>query len=106
MFGYQVCPNIPWGDFSASVMTSEMGWLTLEGYEALWTLNMMLYPEHTMEYLGYLGYNSDTRGNQLTAVQGTIVPCSLLHFVLSYPLRGFFYVQHFETIYYFHPRYT
>ena len=65
-----MCPNIPWGDFSASVMTSEMGWLTEEGYEALWTLNMMLYPEHTMEYLGYLGYNSDTRGNQLTAVQG------------------------------------
>ena len=80
MFGYQVCPNIPWGDFSASVMTSEMGWLTLEGYEALWTLNMMLYPEHTMEYLGYLGYNSDTRGNQLTAVQGNGPLCSLLHF--------------------------
>ena len=52
-------------------MTSEMGWLTQEGYEALWTLNMLLYPEHTMEYLGYLGYNSDTRGNQLTAVQGS-----------------------------------
>ncbi|KAL5259025.1 hypothetical protein ACHWQZ_G009481 [Mnemiopsis leidyi] len=68
---FSVCPNIPWGDFSASVMTSEMGWLTQEGYEALWTLNMLLYPEHTMEYLGYLGYNSDTRGNQLTAVQVT-----------------------------------
>eukprot|EP00116_Pleurobrachia_bachei_P003593 sb/3463855/ len=68
---FSVCPNIPWGDFSSSVITSDMGWLTLDGYEALWALNAYLYPEHTLEYLAYLGYNSDTRGNQLTAVQVT-----------------------------------
>ena len=54
-------------------MTSEMGWLTLEGYMALWTLNVFLYPEYTLEYLGYLGFTSDARGNQLSAVHGEMI---------------------------------
>lgn len=66
----QVCPNIPWGDFSANVVTNDMGWLTLDGYEALWALNTHIYPDTTLEYLAHLGYNSDARGNQLTAVRG------------------------------------
>ena len=80
----QVCPNIPWGDFSASVMTSEMGWLTLEGYMSLWTLNLFLYPEYTLEYLGYLGYNSDTRGNQLSAVHGKYLTSHILIITIVY----------------------
>ena len=69
---FQVCPNIPWDDFGTNVQTSEMGWLTMEGYEAIWALSTHLCPELTLECLGYLGYNCDTRGNQLTAVQGSM----------------------------------
>jgi len=68
---FNVCPNIPWGDFSANVVTNDMGWLTLDGYEALWALNTHIYPDTTLEYLAHLGYNCDARGNQLTAVRVT-----------------------------------
>jgi Ras family protein T1 len=68
---FSVCPTMPWtAEQLNSIETTSVGWITLRGYMALWTMNAFLNVTQTMEHLAYLGFNLAFR-NQLAALKIT-----------------------------------
>jgi Ras family protein T1 len=68
---FSLCDRIPlWSteDMAAIVKVNENGWITLQGFLAIWTLITALDVEETFEYLAYFGYISPPEENQLTSV--------------------------------------
>ena len=65
---------MPWGAdvYNAVVAAPDKGWITADGYMALWTLTTLLDTQKTLEYLAYLGYTYYSgEDNQLGALQIT-----------------------------------
>ncbi|KAJ1677929.1 ERMES complex Ca(2+)-binding regulatory GTPase gem1 [Spiromyces aspiralis] len=60
---FQVTPGIPWkgGHFPQSTVTNALGYVTLQGWLAQWSMTTILDHKTTLSYLAYLGYPGDTR---------------------------------------------
>ncbi|RWS28639.1 Mitochondrial Rho GTPase 1-like protein, partial [Leptotrombidium deliense] len=69
---FNVCPSIPvWFQkevISNTVNVNQKGYITLNGFLALWTLMTAVDVKRAMEYLAYLGYVVPPEENQLTAI--------------------------------------
>ncbi|ORY98533.1 EF hand associated-domain-containing protein [Syncephalastrum racemosum] len=60
---FSTSPGNPWVDtaFPHSTITTETGFVTLQGWLAQWSMTTLIDYKTTLKYLAYLGYEGDTR---------------------------------------------
>ncbi|CAG2106672.1 unnamed protein product [Medioppia subpectinata] len=71
---FSVCERLPvWvdEDISGIVECNDKGWVTLQGFLAIWTLITAIDVSQTFEYLAYFGYISPPEESQLSSVYVT-----------------------------------
>ncbi|XP_054155369.1 mitochondrial Rho GTPase 1-like [Oppia nitens] len=71
---FSVCERLPvWvnEDISGIVECNDKGWVTLQGFLAIWTLITAIDVSQTFEYFAYFGYISPPEENQLSSVYVT-----------------------------------
>jgi len=55
---FSTCPNMPWGpEIYHQAVTTDLNWVGLPGFVALWHLSALTTPEKCCETLAYLGYD-------------------------------------------------
>lgn len=68
-------PGLPpsWVDsaFPSCTVRNEAGYITLQGWLAQWSMTTFESPKTTLEYLAYLGFESNDRGGNTTALRVT-----------------------------------
>lgn len=64
---FSFCPTMPWGeDVLSSVETNAIGWMTLQGFLAQWTLTTFLDYTRMLAYLAYFGYTHQENETSLS----------------------------------------
>ncbi|KAL1933375.1 hypothetical protein VTP01DRAFT_7465 [Rhizomucor pusillus] len=60
---FSTSPGNPWANtaFPHTTITTETGFVTLQGWLAQWSMTTLLDHKTTLKYLAYLGYEGDTR---------------------------------------------
>ncbi|KAJ2719673.1 ERMES complex Ca(2+)-binding regulatory GTPase gem1 [Coemansia sp. Benny D115] len=70
---FSLSPGIPWkhNRFPDSTVTNALGYVTLEGWLAQWSMSTLLDYKQTLAYLAYFGFSGDIRdGIRLVGRQG------------------------------------
>ncbi len=72
---FKPTPGLPtsWVDsgFPSSTVRNEAGHITLQGWLAQWSMTTFVEPQTTLEYLAYLGFESQERGSTTAALKVT-----------------------------------